>query len=289
MNRSITGLLTVFLVIFGVIIVFCVKFTEGENSKDEVKIVKYFPVTYINTKSIQKEYVDVLSNEELNLTHITGMLMEHVILDADMTPYSRYKDGLNSYHVGLNRERIDSGGYPPYPTIFFENLENVQFMFERKCKGNFHAQGEEWDGKQKQKLICNLISSKTEENKKLISLQLNANRSGLINGSDIYREVQNVIDANEVLQLVKQNLNANLSLMQITIYDMELCYSSYYLNEEEGKFEYMVSPFWVVRCWDGVHIAEMIFDAVKGTYCDQTEWMLLWGKVCSGEIIKKVC
>lgn len=272
MNRKRIGLvIAIFLVIF----VVCFQFAEGKNSESEVKIVKYFPVTYINSKSIMEESVDVLSKEQLDLTHITGIVRENLIVDADITPYSQYKDGLNSYYISLKNDKFDFEVSPEYPMIFFESLEAIQSMMERKYKENFLSKCKGWNNRQAHKFIYNKIPCKIEEDKKLMNCRLNINRSGIMDGSNLDEKVQNVIDVNEVLKLVKQHLNANFHLMKITIYDMELCYSSCYLNNKNGNIQYIISPFWVVRCWDGVRPTAIIFNAVTGRYCDQIEALLL--------------
>lgn len=271
MNRKIAGLL---IAIFLVILIVCCKCTGEENVKTEVKIVEYFPVTYINSASIMEESVNILSEDELYLTHITGILMRNVRFDADITPYSQYKDGLNSYYVGLHDEKIDLADYAERPTIFFTNLNMIQSMIDRNCERNF-LKGRKFNADQKEKFIYSTISFGIEKNKKLINPQLAVKGIGMLAEHDIYKEIQMIIDVNQVLKLVKQNFNADLHLMKITICDVKLYYSAYYSHEKEGGLQYIVSPFWVVRYRDGVQTIAMIFNAVTGTYYDKIEPVLL--------------
>ena len=45
-----------------------------------------------------------ISQRDLQLGHIKVELLEKVSVDADVTPYSKYKDGLNAYYLETSFE-----------------------------------------------------------------------------------------------------------------------------------------------------------------------------------------
>lgn len=53
----------------------------------------------VTTDEMQDYFAAALSEEEMEQSHLTLTLMENIYVDADITPYSRYKDGLNAYYI----------------------------------------------------------------------------------------------------------------------------------------------------------------------------------------------
>ena len=85
------------------------------------------------TDSPKKEivyYSGKLSDEEKESTHLSLDLAENIVVDADITSYSKYKDGMDSYFIeNLKQDRKTSiSSYRKNPDIFGTPLK--QFIKE---------------------------------------------------------------------------------------------------------------------------------------------------------------
>lgn len=98
------------------------------------------------------------------------------------------------------------------------------------------------------------------------SLQLDA----YVVPTEIYKEQEQVADVSEVLKQVEAYFDTILVASPITIYSMEICYSSWFSDAADGPLESIVSPMWVVQYWDGNSMKQLLFDAYTGKFLMET-------------------
>lgn len=90
-------------------------------------------------KTAKKDYVIKLSEDDINGTHIKLYLNKNVTVDADITPISEYRDGVNSYFTKYNREqnKITYKKYKKTPTFLDCEVKELIKMVEKNTKGKF--------------------------------------------------------------------------------------------------------------------------------------------------------
>ncbi|RKI25241.1 hypothetical protein D7V82_13565 [bacterium 1xD8-6] len=83
-----------------------------------------------------------ISQRDLQLGHIKVELLEKVSVDADVTPYSKYKDGLNAYYLETSFDNHGESNIKKYkkkPIIFNQDMATVTNLVEKYTKGKFSA------------------------------------------------------------------------------------------------------------------------------------------------------
>lgn len=90
-------------------------------------------------KTAKKDYVIKLSEDDINGTHIKLDLNKNVTVDADITPISEYRDGVNYYFTKYNREqnKITYKKYKKTPTFLDCEVKELVKMVEKNTKGKF--------------------------------------------------------------------------------------------------------------------------------------------------------
>ena len=91
------------------------------------------------TKEEELYFQGELSEEEMNQSHLSLNLTEKTSVDADITPYSKYRDGLNSYltEKAGNHETIDIKAFEKSPEIFGKSFADIENKVMEIGKGTF--------------------------------------------------------------------------------------------------------------------------------------------------------
>ncbi len=91
-------------------------------------------------KGESQDTLKKVSQRDLENGHIKIELMEKVMVDAEVTPYSKYKNGLCIYYFEPsidNYGKSDLKEYKKNPIIFNQDIEKVTGMIEKYSKGRF--------------------------------------------------------------------------------------------------------------------------------------------------------
>lgn len=359
-----------------------------------------------------------LSDEQKAQDHITGYLAEHIVVDADLTPYESYSEGLNTYYIYTYQEAEDAANYAENPTFFHQDLESflsnlsvvldtdfdqdnmmldvselmvcyeipaiiknseqeksLLFYFDLNSTKNVQrivlyysntgmdayddrnngaemiaqnplynreylefADGAEL-GEQLKNLVEDLTGYElsdsytcipvTTENRAFSGQTINEeyytyvyhwsvdgfpwrmlqlfksdygnaeladdvvvgeDGLGAANSWNVivlcskdgitymeipkyycvgeqYQQHMAICDVNTVLESTKQYLENHLAGTTVaTVYNIELCYSSYFSDAADGPIQNIVMPFWVVRYWDGEWGRDLIYDGFTGEF-----------------------
>jgi len=87
-----------------------------------------------------------ISQSDLENGHIKMKLMEKVSVDAKVTSYSKYKDGLSTYYFEPsidNHGKSDLKKYKKKPVLFNQDMEKVTRLIEQYSKGTFDSSKKE--------------------------------------------------------------------------------------------------------------------------------------------------
>ena len=91
---------------------------------------------------------------------------------------------------------------------------------------------------------------------------------------EVYKEKKQVIDVNQVLERVREYFDVSYMENNVTVYNIELCYSSSFSDKNDGLVRNIVSPFWIVDYrMEGTEeaCARLIYDAYTGEFLMEKE------------------
>ncbi|MCM1057420.1 MAG: hypothetical protein NC517_07430 [Firmicutes bacterium] len=83
---------------------------------------------------------------------------------------------------------------------------------------------------------------------------------------EAYKERESVCDINRILENAKQYFDSILLPAAVTVNRIEIAYSYWFSDAEDGPLRNIAAPFWVVQYWDPASEMQMmlIFDAFSG-------------------------
>ncbi|MCM1057418.1 MAG: hypothetical protein NC517_07420 [Firmicutes bacterium] len=83
---------------------------------------------------------------------------------------------------------------------------------------------------------------------------------------EVYRERESVCDINRILENAKQYFDSILLPAAVTVNRIEIAYSYWFSDAEDGPLRNIAAPFWVVQYWDPASEMQMVlvFDAFSG-------------------------
>lgn len=115
-------------------------------------------------------YAGQLSEAEMDQEHISLQLSEKVSVDADITPYSKYKDGLNSYltETAGDNEKIDIKSFEKNPEIFGKSFESIKEKILEMGDGKYLKTEQETYYKKKYKSITLSVPYVSADGKKYV-------------------------------------------------------------------------------------------------------------------------
>ncbi|MGN0297822.1 MAG: hypothetical protein ACI4C1_01330 [Lachnospiraceae bacterium] len=85
---------------------------------------------------------------------------------------------------------------------------------------------------------------------------------------DLYQDNHEIYDVNLILEDAKKYLENRLVGNQVfTVYDIELCYASYFSDAADGPIQNIVMPFWVIRYMNGEWGIDLVYNGFTGKMC----------------------
>ena len=81
---------------------------------------------------------------------------------------------------------------------------------------------------------------------------------------DVYKDTEQVIDPDVVLQKVKKYYEKQMLAKTVTVLDLEMVYTGYFTDGNEGEIQPMIAPFWRVRVHNGERNVYFVYDAFTG-------------------------
>lgn len=129
-----------------------------------------------------------ITSQDLEQEHIKLKLLEKVSVDADITPYSKYKDGLSAYYLSPhtdNHKKTDIKAYRKNPVLFNQSAEKVKKLIEEFDGGKFSL---EEKVKVEKEWIKYVVSYRNASGEKKQMNCTFANDKGQFAGTEFYLE-----------------------------------------------------------------------------------------------------
>ena len=92
-------------------------------------------------KGEPQDVLEKVSQKDLEKGHIKLQLMEKVSIDARVTPYEKYKNGLNIYYMEPyveNKDGLSITEFIRNPILFHQDMNQVTELIEKHSRGKFY-------------------------------------------------------------------------------------------------------------------------------------------------------
>ncbi|MDE6639800.1 MAG: hypothetical protein K2K63_04690 [Acetatifactor sp.] len=89
-----------------------------------------------------------------------------------------------------------------------------------------------------------------------------------------YKEQESVCDINVILENARQYFDSVLNTSTMTVNHIEIAYSYWFSDAEDGPLRNIAAPFWVVQYWNPASEVQMmlVFDAFSGQFISEVEY-----------------
>lgn len=164
-----------------------------------------------------------------------------------------------------------------YQFFFFRSVDGISWK-RLDYSIPVESAGELAEGIERQILGNNLMSS--DEWPLIVDVDKNGIRFLELTANsvidEVYKEKANVIDVNQLIKKVKEFFSLSYMVNDITIYNIELCYSSSFSDKEDGPVRNIVTPYWIVdysidKSSGDAEAYRIVYDAYTGEFIMEKE------------------